>query len=56
MARTSFVPFGALLRRKLPVRAAKIDWRVLAAALAAWLIVTMLHAPSASPAGWAGLL
>ena len=56
MARTSFVPFGALLRGKLPWRAAKIDWRVLAAGFAAWLIVTALHAPSASPPGWLGLL
>lgn len=48
-ARTSFVPFGALLTRRLPWRAARPDAIALGGGLAFWLIVTWLHAPSFSP-------
>jgi uncharacterized membrane protein len=49
MARTSFVPFGALLARRAKWRAAKPDWRVAAAAALIWLAFTWYHAPEASP-------
>jgi uncharacterized membrane protein len=52
MARTSFVPFGALLAGRVPWRAAVPDWRVALAGLALWLAVTSFHAREASPV-WA---
>jgi uncharacterized membrane protein len=49
MARTSFVPFAALLTGRVKWRAAVPDWRATAAGLVFWLAVTSVHAPEASP-------
>jgi uncharacterized membrane protein len=54
-ARTSFVPFGALLQRKVRWRAAVPGWAAFAGGLLLWLLVTTFHAPSNSPIGWFGL-
>jgi uncharacterized membrane protein len=51
-SRTSFVPFGALLRRRVKWRAANPGWMVLAGGLVFWALVTGYHAPLASPFGW----
>lgn len=48
-ARTSFVPFGALLTGKLPWKSAVPSWIALVGGTAVWLIVTWLHAPQVSP-------
>ncbi len=48
MQRTSFVPFGALIRRKVPMRSTAPGWMPLAGGFAFWLGVTWWHAPSAS--------
>ena len=48
-AKTSFVPFGALLQGKLPWKAAAPGWIALAGGLLFWLLVTWLHAPEVSP-------
>jgi hypothetical protein len=50
MARTSFMPFGAVLRRKVTLRAAFAPgWIAVGGGLALWLVVTFFHAPEASP-------
>jgi hypothetical protein len=49
MARTSFVPFGAVLTGKVKARAAVPGWIALGGGLALWLLVTFFHAPEASP-------
>ena len=54
-ARTSFVPFGALLRRKARWRAAAPGWLAFGGGLLLWLAVTTFHAPSTSVLGWLGL-
>ncbi|TFI56826.1 MFS transporter [Sphingomonas parva] len=48
-ARTSFVPFGALVSGRLPWRSAAPGWIALGGGLAVWLLATWLHAPSVSP-------
>jgi uncharacterized membrane protein len=48
-ARTSFVPFGALLTGKLPWKSAVPSWIALLGGTAFWLAVTWLHAPQVSP-------
>ncbi|MFL6856583.1 MAG: NnrU family protein [Allosphingosinicella sp.] len=52
-ARTSFVPFAALIRGQARWRAAAPDWKVLLGALLLWLAVTTFHAPTVSPLVWA---
>jgi uncharacterized membrane protein len=54
-ARTSFVPFGAILSRRLPLRAAVPGWIALGGGFLFWLAVTAWHAPNASLPGWLGL-
>jgi uncharacterized membrane protein len=54
-ARTSFVPFGALLAGRAAWRAAAPGWIILAGGFALWLAVTSYHAPQASFPGWLGL-
>lgn len=49
--RTSFVPFAALLARKIPWRAAAPGWIPLVGGLLFWLAATWLHAPGRSPLG-----
>ncbi len=51
-SRTSFVPFGALIRGKVGWRAANPGWIALAGGLIFWLAVTGFHMPLASPFGW----
>jgi len=53
-ARTSFLPFGALLSGKTRWRAALPGWIPLIAALALWLAITWWHAPMVSPLGMIG--
>lgn len=53
--RTSFMPFGALLKRKAKWSAANPGWIALGGGFLLWLIVTSLHAPNASPLGWLGM-
>jgi uncharacterized membrane protein len=53
-ARTSFMPFGALFRRKARWRAAAPGWLALGGGVLLWLVVTTFHAPSASPMAWLG--
>ncbi len=48
-ARTSFVPFAALLSGRASWRAAAPGWIPLAAGLALWLAITWYHAPTVSP-------
>ncbi|HEX8585445.1 MAG TPA: NnrU family protein [Allosphingosinicella sp.] len=48
-ARTSFVPFGALLSGRAKWRNAAPGWIALGSGLALWLLVTWLHAPNVSP-------
>ena len=55
MNRTSFVPFGAIVARKISLKAAAPGWMALAGGVALWLAVTVWHAPLASPLGWLGL-
>ncbi len=55
-ARTSFVPFGALISGKAKWSAASPGWIALGGGLLFWLAVTSLHAPSASLPGWLGLI
>jgi uncharacterized membrane protein len=54
-ARTSFLPFGALLSGRAKWSVANPGWIALVGGLALWLVVTTLHAPSASLPGWLGL-
>ncbi len=51
-SRTSFVPFGALLSRKVMWSAANPGWIALLGGFLFWLVVTGFHAPLASPFGW----
>jgi uncharacterized membrane protein len=51
-SRTSFVPFGALLRGKAKWRAANPGWVALGGGFVLWAIVTSFHVPLASPFGW----
>lgn len=53
-ARTSFVPFGALLRGKAKWRAALPGGIPLVAGTLLWLAITWWHAPIASPIGALG--
>jgi uncharacterized membrane protein len=50
-AKTSFVPFAALLSGRVPWRAATPNWIALVAGIAFWAVVTSLHAPLVSPLG-----
>ncbi len=51
-SRTSFVPFEALIRRKVTWRAVNPGWIALGGGLVLWLAVTGFHMPLASPSGW----
>jgi uncharacterized membrane protein len=51
-SRTSFMPFGALLRGRAKWSAANPGWIALGGGLILWLVVTGFHAPLASPFGW----
>ena len=51
-SRTSFVPFGALLRGRAKWSAASPGWIALGGGTLLWLVVTGFHAPLASPFGW----
>jgi len=53
-ARTSFVPFAALLQGKVRWSAAFPGWIALVGGLVLWALVTSFHAPMVSPLG--GLL
>lgn len=48
-ARTSFVPFGALLTGRAKWRNAAPGWIALGGGLALWLLVTWFNAPNVSP-------
>jgi uncharacterized membrane protein len=50
-ARTSFVPFAALLQGRVRWRAALPGWIALGGGLVFWAAVTSLHAPLVSPLG-----
>lgn len=52
-AKTSFVPFAALVRGRARWRDAAPDWKVLLGGLLLWLAVTTFHAPTVSPIVWA---
>jgi uncharacterized membrane protein len=49
MARTSFVPFAALLTGRAKWRGLAEAWPALIGGLLLWLAITWLHAPEASP-------
>jgi uncharacterized membrane protein len=51
-SRTSFVPFGALIGRKVTWRAANPGWIASGGGFIFWLAVTGFHMPLASPFGW----
>ena len=51
-SRTSFVPFGALLGRRVKWRAANPGGIALGGGVVFWLLVTGFHVPLASPFGW----
>jgi uncharacterized membrane protein len=51
-SRTSFVPFGALLRGRVKWRSANPGWLALGGGLVFWLLVAGFHVPLASPFGW----
>ena len=51
MARTSFVPFGALLQGRASWRTAAPSWIALIGGAALWALVTSWHAPLVSPLG-----
>ncbi len=55
-ARTSFLPFAALLSGRAQWGAASPGWIAVGGGLALWLSVTTLHAPNASLPGWLGLI
>jgi uncharacterized membrane protein len=55
MDRTSFIPFGAIVARKLKLRAAAPGWIAFGGGLFLWLAVTWWHAPSVSVPGLLGL-
>jgi uncharacterized membrane protein len=48
-ARTSFMPFAALLSGRVPWRNAAPGWIALGGGTAFWLLVTWLHQPGVSP-------
>ena len=50
-ARTSFVPFAALLSGRVPWRAAAPGWIAVVCGLAFWAVATSWHAPLVSPLG-----
>jgi uncharacterized membrane protein len=50
-ARTSFVPFAALLTRRIPWRSAEPSWIAVVGGLLFWAAVTSYHAPLVSPFG-----
>jgi len=50
-AKTSVVPFGALIAGRLPWRAAAPGWTVLIGGIVLWALVTSWHAPLVSPLG-----
>ena len=49
MARTSFVPFAALLTGRAKWRGSGGSWPAVLLGLLLWLAITWLHAPEASP-------
>jgi uncharacterized membrane protein len=51
-ARTSFVPFAALLRGRLPWRSAAPGAIALAGGALFWIVIISWHAPSVSPIGY----
>lgn len=51
MARTSFMPFGALVAGRAAWRNAFPGWIALLGGLALWTVVTSFHAPLVSPIG-----
>jgi uncharacterized membrane protein len=53
-ARTSFVPFGALLTGRVRWAAAR-SWIAIAGGFVLWLAITAFHAPESSLPGWLGL-
>jgi uncharacterized membrane protein len=53
-ARTSFVPFGAVLGGKIPWRAVLPGWVPLIIGLVLWLAITWYHSPLVSPMGGLG--
>lgn len=53
--RTSFLPFAALASGRARWNAAVPSPIALIGGLVLWAVVTSLHAPNASPAGWLGL-
>ena len=55
-ARTSFIPFGALIARRAEWSAAVPSWISVVGGSALWLAVTSLHAPQVSLPGWLGLI
>jgi uncharacterized membrane protein len=56
IARTSFVPFAALISGRAKWSGAFPGWIALLGGLALWLTVTSLHASQVSLPGWLGLL
>jgi uncharacterized membrane protein len=55
-ARTSFVPFAALIGGRAEWNAAFPGWIAIGGGFVLWLAVTSLHAPNASLPGWLGLI
>jgi uncharacterized membrane protein len=52
MARTSYLPFGALVAGRAKWRDAAPGWIALAGGTALWLAVVTFHAPTVSPLVW----
>ena len=55
-ARTSFIPFAALIGGRAKWNAAFPGWIALGGGALLWLVVTSLHAPRTSLPGWLGLI
>ena len=55
-ARTTFIPFAALVGGRVKWNAAFPGWIALGGGTLLWLVVTSLHAPRASLPGWLSLL
>ncbi len=53
--RTSFVPFAALFSGRAQWKAAFPGAVAIGGGTLLWLVVTSLHAPTASPVGWLGI-
>ena len=51
LARTSFIPFAALLQGRASWRSATPSWLALLGGLAVWALATSWHAPLVSPLG-----